>query len=74
MRDVDIERLSPKERARIRKERLKWRRREVRHGLKPVCAEVRGREKEWWGIEYQVPKPVIEEEEKRGSEVAVGEE
>lgn len=53
---VDIERISPKERARIRKERLKWRRREVRHGLIPVREDVRGREKDWWGVEYKVPE------------------
>ncbi len=53
---VDVERLTPKERARIRKGRLKWRRREVRHGLKPVREDVRVREKEWWGIEYKEPE------------------
>lgn len=52
---VNIERISPKERARIRKERLKWRRREVRHGLIPVREDVRGREKDWWGVEYKEP-------------------
>jgi len=73
MRDVYMERLSPKERARIRKERLKWRRREVRHGLKPVRENVRGREKEWWGIEYKEPKVEAEGEKEPGLEVAEGE-
>ena len=67
---LDMERISPKERARIRKERLKWRRREVRHGLIPVREEVRDREKDWWGVEYKVPKSVTEKEEKSGPAVA----
>ncbi len=70
MRDVNIDRLSPRERARVRKERLKWRRREIRHVLKPVGEDVRVREKEWWGIDYKVPKSVIEKEERPEPEVA----